>query len=509
MSWLRASSVVASATLASRLLGFLRDVLMAQALGAGVAADAFLVALKIPNLLRRLFAEGAFGAAFVPLFSQVHSMEGEQAARAFASRAFTILGVLLTLLTGLALLAMPLVITVLAPGFDLADPRHDLAVELARRTFSYALFVSLTALLAGVLNVLGRFAVASLAPVILNLVMIGALLTGGDDPVAQARLLALALPVAGVLQLAMLWLACRRAGMAVSLRPDLRDRHLRPLGRRILPGLAGAGIYQVNVVIVTIMATALAPGAVSFLYFADRLAQLPLGLIGVAISTALLPIVARRIAEGRLEAARALRDQAAEVALLLTLPAAAGLTALALPIVRILFERGAFDALDAAATASALQAFALGLPAAVLVRILAASLFARGDMRTPLVGASVALVVTLLVGLATLRPLGHLGLAVAASLANWANLTVLAWRLRGIEGRAFSRRTKLRALGALACAVFAGSMAHQAFTELHHIGRLTGLASAILVGGLAFFAMVTVVRVVRPRELVALFRDRA
>jgi putative peptidoglycan lipid II flippase len=339
--------------------------------------------------------------------------------------------------------------------------------------------------------------------------MIAALLAGTDDPVAQARLLALALPVAGVLQLAMLWLACRRAGMTVLPRLDLRDRHLRPLGRRILPGLAGAGIYQVNVVIVTVMATALAPGAVSFLYFADRLAQLPLGLIGVAISTALLPIVARRIAEGRLEEARAVRDQAVEVALLLTLPAAAGLTALALPIVRILFERGAFDAMDAAGTATALQAFALGLPAAVLVRVLAASLFARGDMRTPLLGASVALLVTVAVGVATLETLGHLGLAVAASLASWANLAVLAWRLGAVEGRAFSRRTKLRTAGAFACATVAASLAHQAFTELRHVGDATALASAILVAALAFLAMVTVARVARPQELAALFRDRA
>lgn len=509
MSWLRASSVVAAATLASRILGFVRDVLLAQALGAGVAADAFLVALKIPNLLRRLFAEGAFAAAFVPLFSQVHTMEGERASAAFAGRTLTILGLLLSVLTGVALVAMPLVILVLAPGFDLLDPRRDLAIELARRTFPYALFVSLTALMAGILNVLGRFALASLAPVVLNLVMIAALLVGLDDPVAQARLLALALPAAGILQLAMLWLACRWAGMAVVPRLDLRDRHLRPLGRRILPGLAGAGIYQINVVVVTVMATALAPGAVSFLYFADRLAQLPLGLIGVAISTALLPIVARRIAEGRLEEARAVRDQAVEVALLLTLPAAAGLTALALPIVQILFERGAFNALDAAATAAALQAFALGLPAAVLVRVLAASLFARGDMRTPLLGASVALLVTVAAGVATLQTLGHLGLAVAAALANWANLLVLALRLNAIEGRAFSRRTKLRTAGAFACAAIAASMAHQAFTELHHVGRLTALASAILVAALAFLGMVTLARVVRPHELVALFRDRA
>ncbi|WP_222183080.1 murein biosynthesis integral membrane protein MurJ [Geminicoccus harenae] len=509
MGWLRASSIVSAATLASRLLGFLRDVLLAQSLGAGVAADALLVALKLPNLLRRLFAEGAFSAAFVPLFSQILTSDGRPRALAFAGRALTALGLVLTVATGLALLAMPLVILVLAPGFDPLDPRRDLAVELARRTFPFILFVSLAALLGGVLNVLGRFAAAAAAPVILNLVMIAVLLWYGGEPLALARVLALALPVAGALQLLLLWQACRSAGAPIRPRADLADPQLRPLARRILPGIASAGVYQVNVVVVTVMATALAPGAVSFLYFADRLAQLPLGLIGVAISTALLPIVARRMAEGRLEEARAVRDQAVEIALLLTLPAAAGLTALALPIVSILFGRGAFDAAATVATAAALQAFALGLPAAVLVRIMAATLFARGDLRTPLMGAIVALAVNLTVGLATLGSLGHLGLATAASLSSWANLAVLVRRIGRIEGRAFSRRTKLRALGGLVCAIVAASVAVQALREMQHLEPPMALGGAILVAGLAFLGMAAVARVVRPQELVALFRDRA
>ncbi|HEX2526272.1 MAG TPA: murein biosynthesis integral membrane protein MurJ [Geminicoccus sp.] len=509
MSWLRASTVVAASTLASRVLGFLRDVLMAQALGAGVAADAFLIALKIPNLLRRLFAEGAFSAAFVPLFSQVQVEEGTSSALALAGRAMTVLSLALLALTGLALVAMPLLIGLLAPGFDIFDPRRDLAIELTRRTFPYVWFISLAALLAGVLNVAGSFALPALVPVILNLVLIAALLLADGAPAMVVPVLALALPIAGILQLAALLLACRMAGVPVVPRFDLRDRRIRLLGRRILPGLASAGIYQINVVIVTIMATALAPGAVSFLYFADRLAQLPLGLIGVAISTALLPLVARRLAEGRFEEAKAMRNQAVEVALLLTLPAAAGLTALALPIVQILFGRGAFDLAATAATATALQACALGLPAAVLVRILAATFFARGDMRTPLLGAAAALVVNLGAGLAMLSSLEHLGLAIAASLGSWANLLVLSWRLGAIEERAFSRRTKQRAASMLACAAVCGSLGAQAFEELGRLGDPIALGSAILVAALGFFAMVTIVRAVRPKELTALLRDRA
>ena len=507
--WLRASSVVAAGTLLSRLLGFVRDVLLAQTLGAGVVADAFLVALKIPNLVRRLFAEGAFAAAFVPLLSRIDAEEGGPSARAFAGRALTLLAFVLLVTTALVMIFMPAVIAIIAPGFGSLDPRRAMAIDLARRTIPFALFVSLTALLAGVLNVAGRFALPALAPVLLNVVMIAALLVGASEPAAAARLLAFSLPLAGVLQLAMLWWACRQARMAVRPRFDLRDPNLRQLGARFLPGLAGAGVYHINVLIVTILATSLAPGAVSFLYFADRLAQLPLGLIGIAISTAALPSMARRIAEGRFAEARFLRDQAVEVSLLLTLPAAAGLTALALPIVKVLFMRGQFGEAPAAATAIALQAFAFGIPAAVLVRVLAASFYARGDLRTPLIGAIGALLVNIAIGLATLPTLGYLGLAIGASIASWTNLTILSWQLARLEGRAFASRTKLRGAGALACAVLAASLALRAYRELLHNGEGNALAAAMLVAAIGFFVMVVLFRVVRFDEVTALYRDRA
>ena len=509
MNWLRASTVVAAATLISRVLGLVRDILLAQTLGAGTAADAVLIALKIPNLTRRLFAEGAFAAAFVPLLSKTKSEDGPAAAIAFASRALTLLAILLLIMTALAMIAMPLVIRALAPGFDLLDPRRDLAIMLARRTFPYAFFISLTALLAGVLNVSGRFAVAASAPVVLNLVMIAVLLSVNVSPIATAAALALSVPLAGALQLALVWWACWRAGIIVIPRLDLADRRLMQLGKRLLPGIAGTGVYQLNVMVATVLATSLAPGAVSFLYFSDRLAQLPLGIIGLAISTAILPLMALRLSEGKYVEAYDLRDKAIELSLLLTLPAAAGLTVLALPIVQVLFERGLFDTRSAEATASALQAFALGLPAAVMVRVVAAGLFAHGDTRSPLIGASVALFANVAVGLAALPVFGHLGLAIAASAASWANLATLAFRMMRLEGRAFSNRTKLRAAGATVSAVLAASFAHQVFVEFQHLGAMAAVSAAVVLGTITFFALAIVVRAASIQELLILYRDRA
>lgn len=507
MSWLRASSIVAGATLASRVLGFVRDVLLAQGLGADIASDAFLVALKLPNLTRRLFAEGAFASAFVPIMGQTHARDGLTEARRFAERAGTLLGLVLLAVTGLGMVLMPLVIAVIAPGFGPGDPRQGLSIELARWTFLYVVAISLTALVAGALNVLGRFAAAALAPLILNLVLIAVLLTGTADPIANAHRLAQAVPVAGVLQLAWVWLACARAGMPLLPRLDLRDPRLRRLWRLLLPGIAGAGVYQLNVVIGTIMATALSPGAVAFLYFADRLAQFPLGLVGVALSTALLPLMTRRIAEHRHAAALDARNRAMELGLILTLPATVGLLVLAEPIVVTLFARGAFDARAVAATSAALQLYALGLPAAVLVRILAAARFAHADTRTPLIGAVAALLVNLVVGLSLMGPFGHMGLALAASLGSWANLGLLAWQARRTDGSALDRQGWQRSALALLAALLAGAAARLVHHRFDH--GFVGLAVALGCAVAVHLAVLLVTGALRPAELRGLLRERA
>ncbi|MDW8369438.1 MAG: murein biosynthesis integral membrane protein MurJ [Geminicoccaceae bacterium] len=431
MNLVRAAATVGGLTLASRILGFVRDLLIAAILGAAAAADAFFVAFKLANMLRRLFAEGAFNAGFVPLFARTLEQEGEAPARAFAGHAFAVMSVVLAIVVAAAELAMPALVRVLATGFAPGSERYALAVELSRLTFPYLMLISLAALVSGVLNGLGRFAAAAFAPILLNLVLIAALAVAVLSGSSAAHLLAAGVLVAGFLQLGMLLSAARGAGFPLVPRwprgPE-RARLLR-LWRLVLPGALGAGVYQLNLVIDTWFASHLPTGAVSYLFYADRLVQLPLGLIGVALGTALLPLLARQLRSGRGDAARHNFDRALELALLLSLPAAVGLGTLAGPIVSVLFERGAFDRAASEATAAALAAFASGLPAFVLVKVLATGFFAREDTRTPVFVAALCLLANVAVILATIGRLGHVGIALATAAANWLNAGLLAWLL--------------------------------------------------------------------------------
>ncbi len=456
MKLLRQAATVGSLTLLSRLLGFLRDAGIAAVLGAGIATDAFFVAFKLANLLRRLFAEGAFSAGFVPLFARTLEGEGRGAARRFAEEAFALLALILLLVVIAAEIAMPWVVRLLATGFDPGGPRYALAVELSHITFPYLLFISLGALLSGVLNGIGRFAAPAFAPVLLNLALLTALLAAALGLVLPARALAWGVAAAGVLQFALLWVVAARAGFALRLRPPRLSERTRRLFQLLLPGLFGAGVYQLNLLVDTWFASHLPEGAVSYLFYADRLNQLPLGAVGIALSTALLPALSRALRRGAAAEARESQCRAIEFALLLTLPAATAFLAVPLVVVRGLFERGAFDAAASAATAAALAAFALGLPAYVLVKILASSFFAREDTRTPVQVAALCLLLNVLAILALIGPLAHAGIALATALANWANaglLALLLYRQRALVIDPRLRRRVGRAL--LACAALA------------------------------------------------------
>lgn len=448
MSLLRAAATVGSLTLASRLLGFLRDLLIAAVLGAGVAADAFFVAFKLANMLRRLFAEGAFNAGFVPLFARTLEQEGAERARAFACHALAVMLVILLAVVAIAELAMPWLVRVIATGFTPGGERYLLAVELARLTFPYLMLISLAALVGGVLNSLGRFAAAAFAPILLNLALVAALGLAIALGWSAAHALAWGVLVAGVAQLGLLLAVAAGAGWPLRPRwPSPADRpRLGRLWRLVLPGAVGAGVYQLNLVVDTWFASHLPTGAVSYLFYADRLVQLPLGLIGAALGTALLPLLARQLRSGREEAARHNFDRALELALLLSLPAAVGLATLAAPIVAVLFERGAFDAVATRATAGALAAFALGLPAYVLIKVLATGFFAREDTRTPVLVAAASLLVNVAVILATVGRFGHVGIALATALASWLNAALLALLLHRRGGLVPGERLRRRAV---------------------------------------------------------------
>ncbi len=456
MKLIRGFATVGAMTIVSRVLGFARDVLMAALLGTSYVADAFFVAFRIPNTFRRLFAEGAFDAAFIPVFARRLHEDGPEPARAFASQALSGVTVLLVALTVLAEIAMPWLMLALAPGFRRDPATFDLAVLLARIALPYLVCMSLVALYTGVLNALGRFAVAAFAPSLLNVVLIAILLgliaTGNFEQSKAGVALAWGVALAGVLQVAVVVAAAARAGMRlVFARP-----HLTPDMKRLLalamPGVIAGGMAQLTMIIGTIIAT-LQERAVSWLYYADRIFQLPLGVIGVAVGVVLLPDLAHKLRSGDHAAVVASENRALEFALLLTLPATAALYLLAEPIMRVLFERGAFAAADTQATSAMLAAMALGLPAYVLIKVLHPSFFAREDTRTPMIFAGIGMAANAVLSVVLFLRLGAVGIAWALTLSGWLNVALLAGSLkRRGEFRldARFRRTVLRILAATA-----------------------------------------------------------
>ena len=434
MTLIRAATTVGGLTLLSRVLGFARDILIANVLGAGMVADAFFVAFKLPNFFRRLFAEGAFNAGFVPMFSGINRTDGVDAAREFAEQALAVLLAVLLVFVIVMQAAMPWLMYGLAPGFADTPAKFDLAVALTRLTFPYLLFVSLISLMGGVLNGVGRFAAAAAAPILLNVCLIVGIVALAPHTETAGHALAWGVAAAGVAQFLWLGLALGGAGLSLRLpRPRLSPR-VRELGRLMLPGVLGAGVVQVNLLADVILASFLPEGSISYLYYADRVNQLPLGVVGVAVGTALLPLLSRQVAGGESAAANASHNRAVEMALLLALPATAALLVLAAPVISVLFERGAFDAGAAAATAWALMAYAAGIPAYVLIKVLTPGYFARKDTVSPVRIAVVCMAVNLALNLILMWPLKHVGLALATAIAAWLNIVLLT---RGLGRRGY------------------------------------------------------------------------
>jgi putative peptidoglycan lipid II flippase len=432
MSLGRAIATVGGFTLLSRIAGFARDIVLSAVLGSGAVADAFFVAFKLPNFFRRLFAEGAFSAAFIPLFARELQGGGRAEAMAFARQAQAALLLVLLPLVVVLIAAMPWVMALLAPGLRDDPATFAAAVEFGRVAFPYLLFISLVSLYGGVLNGIERFAHVAATPVLLNLTLIAAVL-GLTPLLPNAGYAASAgVAIAGVVQWAWLLAACRREGLAMTpVRPRWTERVSR-LVKLATPVAIGGGVQQISVVLDVVWASLLPVGTISALYYADRVAQLPLGVVGIAVGTALLPLLARELRAGNDEAAMANQNRAIEFGLLFSLPAALALWLLAEPIARILFERGQFGPEDTWRAAGALAAFAVGLPAFVAVKALAPGFFAREDTRTPLYIAIAAIAANVLLNVWFLfgTTLAHVGIALASSLSGWLNAALLAAVLR-------------------------------------------------------------------------------
>ena len=417
-------------TMVSRILGFGRDMLIAAILGAGPIADAFFVALKLPNLFRRLFGEGAFNAAFVPEFAGLLATEGPGAARRFAQEAFGVMTFWLVFVTILGEVAMPGVIHVLAPGFSANPEKFALAVTLTRITFPYLILICLAALVSGILNGMERYTAAAASYVLFNVISIAFMLWLTPYTPTAGHALSWGVTASGVAQLGLLIWAARRAGMGLGIpRPRLTPR-VRVLLKRMAPGLVGAGVTQLNLAVDVIIASLLPAGTVSLLYYADRVQQLPLGVIGTAVGTALLPLLSRQVRGGEAEASIGTLNRAIEYTLVLTLPAALALVVSAFPIMWALFGRGAFDIESARLSAQALAAYGIGLPAFVLVKVLAPGFFARGDTATPVKIGMAAVALNLALNVALMVPLRHVGPAMATSIAAMFNAGALAWVLQ-------------------------------------------------------------------------------
>lgn len=501
---LRPVATVGGLTLTSRVFGFLRDMLIARYLGAGLAADCFFVAFKLPNFFRRLFAEGAFSAAFVPLFSK--ALLEPARARAFAEQALAILLAVLLFVTALFELAMPWVMPALAPGF-LAEPdKFALAVELTRLTFPYLLMISLVALFSGILNALDRFATGASAPVLLNLVLIAALLGFHDSDLVTARALAIGVSLAGVAQFIWLLLAASQAGYALRLpRPRLTPA-VRRLLRVMLPVALGAGVMQINLFIDIILASFLPEGSLSWLFYADRLNQLPLAVIGIAIGTVLLPHLSRALTQDTGEEAQDRHNRAIEFGLLFAIPAAVALALIARPLIAALFEHGAFGPADTMATARALAAFAVGLPAFVLVKILVTGFFAREDTRTPVIFGVAAMLANIAISLVLIWSLAHVGLALATTLASWLNAGLLGLSLYRRGHWRPDRRLRRRLVRILAASAVMGGALGLALRLLAGLDEVSGLVLLVLTGLGVYGIAALALGATRRRDLAAAFR---
>ena len=424
----RSIFTVGSFTLLSRLVGFVRDIVLSAVLGSGPIADAFIVAFRLPNFFRRLFAEGAFSAAFVPLFAGELQGEGRESALVFARQAHACLLMILVPFSLLMMLAMPGVIWLLAPGFTDDKSIFDLAVTFGRITFPYLVFISLASLYGGVLNGIDRFAEVAFTPVLLNLALIGCVLFLTPVLPNAGYAASIGVAMAGLLQWLWLLFSCWRDGVAMKLvRPRLTEK-VRRLVKLATPVAIGGGALQISTMLDVVWASLLPAGSIAALYYADRIAQLPLGVIGIAIGTALLPLLARQVRSGAHDSAMANQNRAIEFGLLFSLPAMAALWILAEPIIRVLFEHGRFGPDDTARTAGALAAYALGLPAFMLVKALTPGFFAREDTRTPLYIAliSIALNVGLNAAFIFGTNLAQVGIALASSLSGWINALLLA-----------------------------------------------------------------------------------
>lgn len=519
MSLIKKFATVGGATMASRLLGFVREALIGAALGAGPVADAFYAAFAFPNLFRRLFAEGAFNSAFVPKFASAVEEGGLEKARTFAEQVFAVLLTVLIGLSALAMIFMPSVVaTVVAPAFADTPDKFNLTVELTRVMFPYLLCMSLVAMFSGILNSMRHYFLAAFVPVLLNIIMVGTAAFAswfGYSEFATGRLLSWGVLFSGIAQLLLLVVASRRAGFSLTLRLPKLTPEVKHLMILMGPAMLTGGVIQINIMIGRIIASS-QDGAIALLNYADRINQLPLGVIGIAIGVVLLPELSRSLKGNRFEEAEHLQNRSLEFALALTLPAAVAMMVMPAAIVNILYQRGAFTAETTQLTATALAAFASGLPAYVLIKVFQPAFFAREDMKTPMWYSMATVFINILFSFALFPKYGHVAIAAATSLSAWANCLMLGWSLwrkrHFIPSKASQYKVLmivgssiLMALALYGLSIFAAQWIGSASTLLRIIATLL----VLLLGTIVFFVAVLALGGLDKSELRSAFRRKA
>ncbi len=503
MNLLKSTGIIGGMTLISRIFGFVRDILIARLLGATAIGDAWQIAFMLPNIFRRLFAEGAFSAAFVPLFNR--KMKGEQdeagrpAAQRFSSEILSVFLPILLVFSAIIMLAMPWVLW-LFDDFGEGGRVNETSIALARITFPYLALISLTTLFAAILNSVSRFAAAAFAPVLLNICMISVLLWslwqyGETAPTSTAYALAWAVSFAGLVQAGWLYFWARRAGFSFTLLRPRATKDVRELGILILPAIFGAGIYQISRFIDLFFLGQLEQGSFVYLAMADRLNQLPLGIIGIALGVAILPALSRFIADDDAGGAQRVQSNAIELGLLLTIPAAVGLFFAAKPLVTAIFFQGRFTADDASMTASVLAMLVIGLPAYVLIKILTPAFFARKDTRTPVYTAAFSLVVNVVLNIILIPLYGVPGLALAGAIAAWTNCALLYTILhrRGHYHLEWDLLLRIVRIVISALAMGAAIWFLLPFGEAHYGGGIVARSVSVLIlvgsGAVVYFAL--------------------
>jgi putative peptidoglycan lipid II flippase len=493
MNLLKALASVSSMTLLSRILGFVRDLVIARAFGAGAMTDAFFVAFKLPNLLRRLFAEGAFSQAFVPILAEYKNKRGEEATRLLVARVATVLSVVLAVVATIGVVGAPLIVLISAPGFTASPDKFQMTVDLTRIVFPYILFISLVSLAGGILNTFSRFMLPAFTPVLLNIAMILAAAVAApwfDPPVLALGWGAF---LGGVLQLSLQIPALRRLKMLPRWDWNTRDEGVRRILKLMGPAALGVSVAQISLLINTIFASFLETGSVSWLYYADRLMEFPSGMLGVALGTILLPSLAKHHADqDPLEYSRLL-DWGLRMTLLLAAPAAVALGVLAVPLIATLFFHGEFTAHDVEMTRWALVAYSVGLLGIILVKVLAPGFYARQNIKTPVKIAIFTLLATQAMNLMFIWHLKHAGLALAIGLGACLNAGILFYKLRqqdifqpqpGWKGFSLKLSTALAVMGSL---LWWGMAGESRWLEYTFMQRATHLAGLVVAGAMAYF----------------------